>query len=135
MAEAKPSDQHLMIGTHDLFNDLGNEYDIESISIHPTYANNNKPVKPPRRPGENDCDVSLYKLKNPINFSEVTAAMAIHLPDPIDTWLPPGTSMTHSGWGLNEHGAHPEELMAANVPLVKDENCQKRYKQFRGKVL
>merc|ERR1712126_148384 len=67
VAEAKPSDQVVMIGIHDLLKDKGKEYAIESITIHPTFANNNDPVYPPREMGEADCDVSLYKLKTPID--------------------------------------------------------------------
>ena len=52
-----------------------------------TYKMNNKPVKPPREESENECDVSLYKLKNPIDFFKVKVAMAIHLPDLTDFTL------------------------------------------------
>ena len=128
VAEAEPNDQHLVIGIHDLLNDLGIEYPIESITIHPTYKMNNKPVKPPREESENECDVSLYKLKNPIDFFKVKVAMAIHLPDTRDH-LHVGTILTHSGWGLDENGKQPWQLKAANVPLVKAEDCYNQYKR------
>ena len=63
VAEAKPRDQHVRIGTHDFVKDLGKEYAIQSITIHPIYyAKNNKPVDPPRRPNKKGVDLSLYKL-------------------------------------------------------------------------
>lgn len=83
--------------------------DISEIHIHPDY-NSNSPA-----------DIALLRLSQPI---EDVAPLTRITEGEMNSFAPPGTMMSVSGWGdTREGGGAPTMLQSTNVPLVSRAQC------------
>ncbi|XP_008067644.1 plasma kallikrein [Carlito syrichta] len=91
---------------------------IQEIVIHPNY-----------KISESGHDIALVKLQTPLNYTEFQKPIC--LPSKGDTnaiytycWI--------TGWGFSkEKGEIQNTLQKANIPLVTNEECQKKYRDYQ----
>ncbi|XP_008561499.1 PREDICTED: plasma kallikrein, partial [Galeopterus variegatus] len=90
---------------------------VEEIIIHQKY-----------KISEGGHDIALIKLQSPLNYTEFQKPIC--LPSKYDT----NTAYTNcwiTGWGYTkEKGEIQNTLQKANIPLVTNEECQKRYRDY-----
>ncbi|XP_034669584.1 trypsin-1 [Drosophila subobscura] len=79
-----------------------------------------------------DYDFSLLQLQHPIKFDETKKA--IKLPEPeTEQQLMDGETCFVSGWGNTQNLLESREwLRQVEVPLVNQEVCSEKYKQYGG---
>ncbi|XP_054576304.1 plasma kallikrein-like isoform X1 [Eptesicus fuscus] len=91
---------------------------IKEIIVHPNYSIS-----------ENANDIALIKLEAPLNYTEFQKPIC--LPSKYDR----NTIYTNcwiTGWGYTkERGEIQNILQKANIPLVPNEECQKRYRDYK----
>ncbi|XP_046504758.1 plasma kallikrein [Equus quagga] len=88
---------------------------IKEIIIHPNY-----------KISENGHDIALIKLKFPLNYTESQKPICLPFKDDANTIY---TNCWVTGWGYTkEKGEIQNTLQKANIPLVTNEECQKRYR-------
>ncbi|XP_039738630.1 plasma kallikrein isoform X2 [Pteropus medius] len=90
---------------------------IKEIIIHPNY-----------NISESTHDIALIKLEAPLNYTEFQKPICLPSKDDTNTiysncWI--------TGWGFTkERGEIQNILQKANIPLVTNEECQKRYRNY-----
>jgi len=115
--EFRPDEHDILVGEHELSNPVSARHAIKKIHPHPEYNATN-----------NDLDVSIYELSQPIEMTP--KVQAVHLPEQSDHDLNEGTVMVVSGWGLLEDGGiFANELQVTKIPIVSDKDCKHAYPQ------
>ncbi|XP_016064467.1 PREDICTED: plasma kallikrein [Miniopterus natalensis] len=78
---------------------------------------------------ENSNDIALIKLEAPLNYTEFQKPIC--LPSKDDTNII-YTNCWITGWGFTkERGEVQNILQKTNIPLVTNEECQKRYRDYK----
>jgi len=69
-------------------------------------------------------DVAVLKLDRPAHLDRYVDLACFPTSDPI-----PGESCAITGWGtLKSGGGQPDKLQVAHVPIIKQDDCKKKYK-------
>ncbi|XP_006834572.1 PREDICTED: plasma kallikrein [Chrysochloris asiatica] len=90
---------------------------IKEIIIHQQYA-----------VSEGGHDIALVKLETPLNYTELQKPVCLPSKDDTNTIY---TNCWITGWGFNkEKGEIQNILQKANIPLVTNEECQRRYSDY-----
>jgi Ca2+-binding RTX toxin-like protein len=100
----------VVAGRHDLTTDEGERLRVDSITVHPDWAD-----------GGLDHDFALLGLESSSSFAAVDL--------PADTGFETaGTPATVIGWGdTSASGSFPSELQEVTVPIVADADCAAAY--------
>ncbi|XP_006882344.1 PREDICTED: plasma kallikrein [Elephantulus edwardii] len=90
---------------------------IKEIIIHPQY-----------KISEAGHDIALLKLETPLNFTEFQKPICLPSKDDTNTIY---TNCWITGWGYTkEKGEIQSILQKANIPLVTNQECQARYRDY-----
>ncbi|XP_053440140.1 plasma kallikrein isoform X2 [Nycticebus coucang] len=90
---------------------------IKEIIIHPNY-----------KISEGGHDIALLKLRAPLNYTEFQKPICLPSQGDMHTIY---TNCWVTGWGFSkEKGEIQNTLQKANIPLVMNEECQKRYRDY-----
>ncbi|XP_012662442.1 plasma kallikrein isoform X1 [Otolemur garnettii] len=90
---------------------------IKEIIIHPNY-----------KISEGGHDIALLKLQAPLNYTEFQKPICLPSQGDVNTIY---TNCWVTGWGFSkEKGEIQNTLQKANIPLVTNEECQKRYRDY-----
>ncbi|XP_045142839.1 plasma kallikrein isoform X2 [Echinops telfairi] len=77
---------------------------------------------------EGDHDIALVKLETPLNYTEFQKPICLPSKDDIYTFY---TNCWITGWGFTkEQGEIQSILQKAKIPLVSNEECQTRYRDY-----
>ncbi|KAK1341781.1 hypothetical protein QTO34_016530 [Cnephaeus nilssonii] len=91
---------------------------IKEIIVHQNYSIS-----------ENTNDIALIKLEAPLNYTEFQKPICLPSKDDTNTIY---TNCWITGWGYTkERGEIQNILQKANIPLVPNEECQKRYRDYK----
>jgi len=115
-------DLEVVVGEHDLLDkhDHDKRHRVERIIDHPDHANIN----------DEEYDIVLLRLREPIKLTGVAKSRAICLPDPSDYDLfNKSTTFTFSGWGyLNETSEEEATLLQhASLPYLDNTECKRQW--------
>ncbi|XP_063244368.1 trypsin 3A1-like [Bacillus rossius redtenbacheri] len=95
----------------------GTKYEVEKFVVHPKFFEH--------QDGSADFDISVIKLKTPVQFSR--SVKAASLPS-ASTVVSTGTMLTVIGWGsTHELGGTVDVLREVSVPVVSTEECTADY--------
>ncbi|XP_012499446.1 PREDICTED: plasma kallikrein [Propithecus coquereli] len=91
---------------------------IKEIIVHQNYKSS-----------EGGYDIALIKLHAPLNYTEFQKPICLPSKGDINTIY---TNCWVTGWGFSEEkGEIQNTLQKANIPLVTNEECQKRYTDYQ----
>ncbi|XP_055003043.1 plasma kallikrein [Sorex araneus] len=91
---------------------------IKKIIIHQNY-----------KVSEGSHDIALMKLETPLNFTEFQKPICLPSKEDVNTIY---TNCWVTGWGYTkERGEIQSILQKTTIPLVANEECQKRYRDYK----
>ncbi|XP_055970165.1 plasma kallikrein isoform X2 [Sorex fumeus] len=91
---------------------------IKKIIIHQNY-----------KVSESGHDIALMKLETPLNFTEYQKPICLPSKEDVNTIY---TNCWVTGWGYTkERGEIQSILQKTTIPLVANEECQKRYRDYK----
>ncbi|KAM8786311.1 plasma kallikrein-like [Rhynchonycteris naso] len=77
---------------------------------------------------ENTHDIALLRLETPLNYTEFQKPICLPSKDDTNTIY---TNCWITGWGFTkERGEIQNILQKANIPLVPNEECQRKYRDY-----
>ncbi|XP_075840661.1 plasma kallikrein [Microtus pennsylvanicus] len=90
---------------------------IKDLIIHQNY-----------KVGEGNYDIALIKLQTPLNYTEFQKPICLPSKDDTNTIY---TNCWVTGWGYTKEGGEIQNtLQKATIPLVPNEECQKKYRNY-----
>ncbi|XP_072922028.1 transmembrane protease serine 11C-like isoform X2 [Hemitrygon akajei] len=111
-----PSEWQAYMGSVELRR--GTRRDIKRIIIHPSYRTIN----------DNNYDVAVLELLNPLNFSKFIQPICLPSSSKI---FPDGQHCTVTGWGALAFGGQlPDILQRGNVVIISEQTCKHAYKNL-----